>query len=113
MATYTLFIVKVFDNVQHPLLFNILRRYGIPNSLVQVVEKIYKNCSISCKTDKETINIKYSTGLQQGDNASPVLFAYASIPRHPQPIDIKPSECRCFKNPKNGNLKALNGQLIG
>jgi hypothetical protein len=79
-----------------------------------VVKKICKDCSISYKLDSDTINIPYKTGLQKGDNASPVLFAYImqafldTLKTH-----IKTSEFRCFKSPKNGNLKALNGCLIG
>jgi hypothetical protein len=69
-------LVKAFDTVQHPLLFGILKKYGIPDSLSKVVQKMYKNCIVSFKIENETKNIKYNTGVQQGDNASPVLFAY-------------------------------------
>ncbi len=37
---------------------------------------MYKNGTVSCKLRNETISIDYKTGVQQGDNASPVLFAY-------------------------------------
>jgi hypothetical protein len=44
VETYALFVdlVKAFDTVQHPLLFEILKRYGVPNSLVKVIEKMYR-----------------------------------------------------------------------
>jgi hypothetical protein len=76
LETYALSVdlVKAFDTVQHPLLFEILKKYGVPNTLVQVVQKMYKDCSVSCKLEIEEINVKYSTGVQQGGNASPVLF---------------------------------------
>ncbi len=43
--------------------------------VVKVVEKMYKNCTVNCKLGNETISIDYKTGVQQGDSASPVLFA--------------------------------------
>jgi hypothetical protein len=36
---------------------------------------MYRNCTLNCKIDQESIDIEYNTGVQQGDNASPVLFA--------------------------------------
>jgi hypothetical protein len=74
---------------------------------------MYKNCTVRCKLESDTIKINYNTGVQQGDNASPVLFAYImqafldTLKMMP-----KPSEFCHFKLPKNGNLKALNGWLI-
>jgi hypothetical protein len=69
-------LIKAFNPVQHPLLFEILKKYGVPNSLVKVVKKMYKDCIVSYKLKNKTINVDYKTGVQQGDNASPVLFAY-------------------------------------
>ncbi len=50
IQTYALFVdlVKAFDTVEPPLLFRSLRRYGIPDTLVRVVEKTYRDCSVSC-----------------------------------------------------------------
>jgi hypothetical protein len=44
LPTYALFVdlVKAFDTVQHPLLFLILEKYGIPSSLVNVIKKCTK-----------------------------------------------------------------------
>jgi hypothetical protein len=49
---------------------------GLPDSLVQVIEKLYSNCKVrfECNGIKEAID--YSTGVQQGDNMSPVLFLF-------------------------------------
>ncbi len=53
------------------------------------------------KLKKETINIKYNTGVQQRDNASPVLFAYIiQVFLDTLKIEIKLSEFRHFKPPK-------------
>jgi hypothetical protein len=81
LETYALFVdlVKAFDTVQHPLLFGILSRYGVPESLINVIKKMYKDCSISYKLGNDTINIPYKTGVQQGDNA---CLHYASLSRY-------------------------------
>ncbi len=65
LETLALFvdIVKAFDTVQHPLLFGILKSYRIPDSLVKVVENMYKNCTVSCKLENESISIEYNTGV--------------------------------------------------
>ncbi len=115
LHTYALFgdLVKAFDNIQHPLLFQILAKCGIPSPLITVIKKMYKNCTVRCKRESDTIEINYKTGVQQGDNASPVLLAYImqafldTLKMMP-----KPSEFHPFKLPKNGNLKALNGRLM-
>jgi hypothetical protein len=74
---------------------------------------MYKNFTVRCKLESDTIKINYNTGVQQGDNTSPVLFAYITqafldtLKMMPKPLEF-----RQFKLPKNGNLKALNGQLM-
>jgi hypothetical protein len=116
LETYALFVdlVKAFDTVQHPLLFDILKKYGIPDALIKVVKKMYNNCTVSCKLGNKTININYNTGVQQGDNASPILFAYIMQAfLDTLKTNVKASEFRFFQPPKNGNLKASNGRLIG
>jgi hypothetical protein len=46
--TYVLFVdlVKAYDTVNHALLFGILKKYGIPEELVEVVERMYKDCKV-------------------------------------------------------------------
>jgi hypothetical protein len=108
LETYTLFVdlVKAFDTVQHPLLFDILKKYGIPDALIKVVKKMYNNCTVSCKLGNETI--------QQGDNCSPILFTYIMQAfLDTLKTNVKASEFCFFQPPKNGNLKASNGRLIG
>jgi hypothetical protein len=46
--TYVLFadLVKAYDKVNHALLFGIPKEYGIPEELVEVVERMYKDCKV-------------------------------------------------------------------
>jgi hypothetical protein len=100
--------------VQHPLLFEILKRYGVPDALVRVVQKMFEDCFVSCKLDNEEIHVKYNTGVQQGDNTSPVLFTFTMQAfLDTVKLGAKTSDFQFFKPPKNGNLKAWNGRLLG
>ena len=48
LPSYVLFVDldKAFDTIQHELLFQILSKYGLPKELINVVEKLYKNCKV-------------------------------------------------------------------
>jgi hypothetical protein len=43
--TYVLFVdlAKAYATVNHAFLFGILKKYGIPETLVEVVERMYKD----------------------------------------------------------------------
>ena len=76
--TWAVFVdlVKAFDTADHSLLFAILKKYGIPDSLISVIEKMYKDSIVSFKIGSESRDIKYGIGVKQGDNMAPVLFIY-------------------------------------
>jgi hypothetical protein len=63
LEIYTIDLIKAFDTVQHPLLFGILNRYGVPEPLIKVIKKMFKDCSISYKLDGDRIKIPYKTGV--------------------------------------------------
>ncbi len=112
-TTLLIDLVKAFDTIQHQLLFKILWRYGLPDSLVQVIEKLYSNYKVKfeCNGIKEII--KNSTGVQQGDNMSPVLFLFIMQAFLDTIKDeILPLEFWYFSKHKNGNQKTFNGHLI-
>jgi hypothetical protein len=46
--SFVLFVdlVKAFDSADHKVLFSILGRYGVPNSLIEVIDKIYANINL-------------------------------------------------------------------
>jgi hypothetical protein len=79
--TYVLFVdlVKAYDTVNHTLLFEILKKYGIPEELVEVVEIMYKGCKVHVEVVKERKTIDYLTGVQQGDNVAPLLFIFLML----------------------------------
>jgi hypothetical protein len=52
---YILFLdlVKAYDTVNHALLFGILKKYGIPEELVEAVERMYNDCKVHVHVGKE------------------------------------------------------------
>jgi hypothetical protein len=60
---YVLFVdlVKAYDTVNHALLFGILKKYGIPEELVEVVDRMYKDCKVHVQVGKEKRTIDYLT----------------------------------------------------
>ncbi len=65
------------------------RKYGLPPIIIQNVEKLYNNCKVKIKVGKGYTKVDYTTGVQQGDNMSPILFlglpwhAAYRCPTHP------------------------------
>jgi hypothetical protein len=72
-------LAKAYDTVNHNLLLNILEKYGIPNKLVDVLRRMYVDCEIEISVGKGKKLIDYLTGIQQGDNVSPVLFLFLML----------------------------------
>ena len=67
-------LVKAFDTIHHKLLFELLKKYGIPIYLIKVIQKLYKDFKIEIKVGKKKELIDYSMGVKQGDNSAPILF---------------------------------------
>jgi hypothetical protein len=100
IPTFALFVdlVKAFDTIQHQLLF-ILQRYGLPAS----IEKLFFNCQVEFKNNNKKNSIQYTTGVQQGDNMSTILFLFV-MQAFMDTLNIDaPSSCFCyFPEHKNG-----------
>jgi len=79
LKSYVLFIdlVKVFDSIQHEVLYKMLFcKYGLPESLVDVINKLYNSSYIQLSLGKIMESVPYKTGVQQGDNMAPLLFLF-------------------------------------
>jgi hypothetical protein len=113
--TWAIFVdlVKAFDTVDHALIFEILKKYGIPENMVRVIEKMYKDSTVIFKTGQETREIPYEIGVKQGDNMAPVLFIYlmnAFAETLSKKWTFDKLEYKWFPKTKNGNR---NGRLTG
>ena len=77
LRTYLAFLdlEKAFDRVPRELLFRVLRNYGVPDELVELIKATYKNSVSSVRTAQGyTEEFEVKVGLHQGSALSPLLF---------------------------------------
>ena len=76
LGTHILFIdlIKAFDSVNYEIMYKIIARYGIPEPLINVIKKMYSNCTVQVSAGNEREEVEYGAGVQQGDNMAPPLF---------------------------------------
>jgi hypothetical protein len=100
---YVLFVdlVQAYYTVNHALLFGILKKYGIPEELDEVVEIMYKDCKVHVQVRKEKRTIDCLTGVQQGDNGAPVLFLFLMLA-----VSETMKNNWKYKTPTFGNFKS-------
>lgn len=69
---------KAFDSIDRNSLWKIMRHYGIPQKIVNLIEKMYKDttCRVLYK-GQLTDGFKINTGVRQGCLLSPFLFILA------------------------------------
>ena len=69
---------KAFDSLHRDSLWKILRHYGIPQKLVQVMKNLYENFECRVIHNNElTEPFSVETGVRQGCILSPILFSLA------------------------------------
>ncbi|PVD27885.1 hypothetical protein C0Q70_10460 [Pomacea canaliculata] len=69
---------KAFDSIHRESLWKILRHYGVPAKLVQVIAMLYSDFKSQVVCDTElTDSFNVSTGVKQGCVLSPFLFILA------------------------------------
>jgi hypothetical protein len=66
---------KGFDKVRHEILFELLEIYLIPEDIIDVIRRLYKNMELKLNSGSAKDTIPYSVvGVKQGDAMAPVLF---------------------------------------
>ena len=78
LDSFALFVdlVKAFDSVPRDGLFAVLRKFGVPEDLMTVIQNLHKNCSVLFSIGKEIREIPSTTGVKQGDVLAPILFLF-------------------------------------
>ncbi|XP_052238523.1 uncharacterized protein LOC127849810 [Dreissena polymorpha] len=79
-SLYVVFVYfeKAFDRLHRDSLWKILRHYGIPQKLVNVIRSLYEN--FECRVihnNQVTEPFKVETGVKQGCILLPLLFSMA------------------------------------
>jgi hypothetical protein len=116
LETYGLFIdlIKAFDSISREALWLILRRYGIPDHMLNIIIRLHSEAKIMIALpggdeNDEDIIVNSTIGVRQGSNEGPVLFLFfmlAVFDTLEWPDSI--TEPMFFSH-KNGDLK-MNGR---
>ena len=66
---------KAFDRIPRDLIWWCLRKKGVPEEYVKIVQDMYRSCKTKVVTQKgETEYFAIEVGLHQGSSLSPLLF---------------------------------------
>ena len=66
---------KAFDSIHRGILMKILRAYGIPDTIVNLIERMYTGTMAKVlTTDGLTAAFVILAGVMQGDTLAPYLF---------------------------------------
>jgi hypothetical protein len=78
LPTHVAFIdlVKAYDTANHELLLQVLKKYGAPPKLIDVVRRLYTDLKVVLKIGKLKTEILQGVGVRQGDNMAGVLFLF-------------------------------------
>jgi hypothetical protein len=76
LPTWTLFVhlVKAFDTIDRELMFQILSTFGIPESMIYMIWRLYDEIEIKLSMGTEKDSMKNMIGVKQGDAMVTVLF---------------------------------------
>ena len=69
-------LVKAFDTVKKDMLMKIVSRYGIPVSLIRVIQCLYQCVTIKFTWGKNKHDFPSLVGIKQGDNIGPIMFLF-------------------------------------
>jgi hypothetical protein len=74
--TWVLYLdfVKAFDRVPRELLWDVLRRFGVPEKLVRLLVAMHANASVHFTVGEVSTVLRSIIGVLQGDNLAPLLF---------------------------------------
>lgn len=72
---YVLFVdlVKAFDSVNREMLWLILAKMGIPQSMINTIKKMYTGITININIGEAKEAFNSTSGVKQGDNLAPPL----------------------------------------
>ena len=66
---------KAFESIHRPSMWEILRSYGFPNKILNIIKLLYDGSTLCVRvggTNTESFDI--TSGVKQGDVLTPVLF---------------------------------------
>ena len=69
-------LVKAFDTVDHTLMLQILKKYGVPPKLSSSIARMYQDLKVVLNIGKTEDTMSQTVGVIQGDCIAPVLFLF-------------------------------------
>jgi len=69
-------LVKAFDTVNREALWEVLRRFGIPDHFVNMLVRLHENAVIKVQFGEEDTEVDSSIGVRQGSCEGPILFLF-------------------------------------
>jgi hypothetical protein len=78
ITSYVLYVdlVKAFDTIERKGLMLILAKYGLPTTLLDIIERMHKDTSVKFVYKGKSGSFDSSSGVKQGDPLAPVLFLF-------------------------------------
>ena len=66
---------RAFDSIDHEVLWNIIRHYGLPEKIIKIIKLLYENFTCQVIHGRTTTNsFPVTTGVQQGCLLCHLLF---------------------------------------
>ena len=69
-------LVKAFDRVPRELLWQILKKFGVPSKLISILRSLHARVNMKFTVDGVTHIITCIIGVKQGDILGPILFNF-------------------------------------
>jgi hypothetical protein len=78
LASWVLFVdlVKAFDSVPRGVLFEVLRKFGVPPHLIHVIKRMNTDLMVTFDLGGEPVAVPCTVGVKQGCPLSPTLFLF-------------------------------------
>ena len=69
-------LVKAFDRVPRNLLWDVLKKFGVPPKLIKLIKSLHERVKVKFSIDGIIHTIESIIGVKQGDILGPVLFIF-------------------------------------
>jgi hypothetical protein len=114
LGTWALFVDlrKAFDTADHNLLYKLLKIYGAPENIINLVKHLHNDFVLKLRIGDETSKIPYGKGIKQGDVMAPILFLFLmlafseTLEEKYEEWGIKPIEFKYHADITKGQLKS-------
>jgi hypothetical protein len=69
-------LVKAFDRVPRSMLWCVLRKFGVPDKLVRLLQALHSTVDVELEVEEVKVVMQSIIGVKQGDLLGPQLFTF-------------------------------------